>query len=282
MRRRPASWQRGTSSWGLRRRSSQRGHARGVSPVICILSSACYASMVGGPPVLVFPRRQPCLILPLLQNSRADHQHRHDAQCMRSEVTPLPLPRAGMGVFSGSSKSSGEDGSAGDGSSSDDGSSGGRGGLRTARQSAAAAALASAADAEEEGGGPRQQRRLARWRRRALGCLRPAAAAAGKRSPAAAAEAAAKPGWLKLQWLKLTVMKARAGHGVGGCAGACTSSRGWALCRGHATACRQSSHPQAALLPRPACSTLIAQPDGNDRPAASRPDCTAACLASDD
>lgn len=117
---------------------------------------------------------------------------------------------AGMGVFSGSSESSGGDSST---DSSGGGESGSGGGLRAKRQSAAAAALASAADAEEAGGGIRQRRQLARWRRRALCCLRPAAGD-GKDVPPPGAGSAAQPSWLRLQLLKLRLMKVR---GLGRC-----------------------------------------------------------------
>ncbi|KAL4421657.1 hypothetical protein ABPG77_001198, partial [Micractinium sp. CCAP 211/92] len=127
----------------------------------------------------------------------------------RHQLLGLALPQqpegprtGGMGVVSGSSKSSGGDGSSED-SGGESHSSGG-GGLRTKRQSAAAAALASAADAEEEGGGSSQRRKLARWRRRVLCCLCPVASQA-KDTPGTGA--VAKPGWLRLQWLKLRLMK---------------------------------------------------------------------------
>ena len=140
-----------------------------------------------------------------------------------------------MGVFSGSSKSSGGDGSSED--SGDESNSSGGGGLRTKRQCAAAAALASAADAEEAGGGDRQRRHLARWRRRALCCLRPAASQA-KDTPGTGA--VAKPGWLRLQWLKLRLMKVRR-----------KGSRLWLLCT-------VLGMPRGQQLSRPAPIALAA------------------------
>ncbi|KAL4421658.1 hypothetical protein ABPG77_001199 [Micractinium sp. CCAP 211/92] len=136
----------------------------------------------------------------------AAHQQQQQQQQQQPALPPASTSSAaaGMGVFSGSSKSSGGDGSS-EGSGDESNSSGG-GGLRTKRQSAAAAALASAADAEEAGGGDRQRRHLARWRRRALCCLRPAASEA-KATPSPGTGAVAKPGWLRLQWLKLRLMK---------------------------------------------------------------------------
>ncbi|KAL4421264.1 hypothetical protein ABPG75_010555 [Micractinium tetrahymenae] len=123
-----------------------------------------------------------------------------------SQEQPEGPRTGGMGVFSGSSEPSGGEGSSEGSSGGESGSGGGSGGLRARRQAVDAAALASAADAEEEGGGARSGRKLARWRRRALCCLRPAADE-GKGVAAPGTGAGAKPSWLKLQWLKLKLMK---------------------------------------------------------------------------
>lgn len=127
---------------------------------------------------------------------------------------PTLLALAGMGVYTGSSESSaseeaGGQGAAATGNESSGGESSGgsssagsssKGGLRARCAPAQPPPAAVALDEEEGGQQPQQRRRWARWHAKALACCRPA-------PPGGARAGCAPCGWLKLQFLKLRVIK---------------------------------------------------------------------------